>query len=115
MFPWRDVGGTGDTLRAPGSGDAAVRALRRPFPAVPPSLPRPLLLGLQSHPPGPPDTQALGRGRRAALGPELRGLLWRLYPHCMAEWVLLLETFTFLWHCHKCRYEGMSPVGPCDV
>ena len=29
----------------------------------------------------PPDTQALRRARSAALGPELRGLLWRLYPH----------------------------------
>lgn len=76
------------------------------FPGCPALSASPLPLGLHSRPPGPPDTHALGRGRSAAVGPELRGLLWRLYPHCMAEWALLLETFTFLWHCHKCRYEG---------
>lgn len=40
--------------------------------------------------------------------------LWGL-PAFSCLWVLLLETLMALWHCHKCRYEGMSLVGPCDM
>lgn len=84
----------------------------RLFLAVPPSLHPP---PLASHPPDPPDTHVLdmntaqpwGRNSEACSG----GCSLIVWPVRTS----LLEASVALWHCYKCRYEGMSPAGPCDT